>query len=78
MNRHLIQYIKDPGSAITHFIALVGAVVFSFPLIGKAVGTSNATAVAAMVIFISREGAAIPQAMASSMISTLPAASSVI
>ena len=53
MNRHLIQYIKDPGSAITHFIALVGAVVFSFPLIGKAVGTSNATAVAAMVIFIS-------------------------
>ena len=28
---------KDPGSAITHLIAMIGAVICAFPLIGKAV-----------------------------------------
>ena len=26
---------KDPGSAITHLIAMIGAVICAFPLIGK-------------------------------------------
>ncbi|MDD7115012.1 MAG: hemolysin III family protein [Lachnospiraceae bacterium] len=44
--------LKDPGSAITHLIAMIGAVICSFPLIYKAVRSSDATAVAAMTIFI--------------------------
>lgn len=44
--------LKDPGSAITHLIAMIGAVICSFPLIYKAAQSSNTTAVAAMTIFI--------------------------
>lgn len=44
--------LKDPGSAITHFIAMIGAVICSFPLIYKAAQSSNSTAVAAMTVFI--------------------------
>lgn len=44
--------LKDPGSAITHLIAMIGAVICSFPLIYKAAHSSNTTAVAAMTIFI--------------------------
>lgn len=32
---------KDPGSAITHLIAMIGAVICAFPLIGKAVHTNK-------------------------------------
>ena len=44
--------LKDPGSAITHLIALIGAVICSFPLIFKAIHSHNTIAVAAMTIFI--------------------------
>ena len=44
--------LKDPGSAITQLIAMIGAVICSFPLIYKAAHSSNTTAVAAMTIFI--------------------------
>ena len=43
---------KDPGSAITHLIAMIGAVICSFPLIYKAAHNNDSTAVAAMTIFI--------------------------
>lgn len=36
---------KDPGSAITHLIAMIGAVICAFPLIGKAVHTNNSIVV---------------------------------
>lgn len=45
--------LKDPGSAITHLIAMIGAVICSFPLIYKAAHSGNTIAVAAMTIFIS-------------------------
>ena len=45
--------LKDPGSAITHFIGAAGAFLCSFPLIHKAFLTGSFMAVAAMVIFIS-------------------------
>ena len=45
--------LKDPGSAITHFIGAAGAFLCSFPLLHKAILTGSYTAVAAMVIFIS-------------------------
>ena len=44
---------KDPGSAITHLIAMIGAVICAFPLIGKAVHTNNSLVVLAMSVFIS-------------------------
>ena len=44
---------KDPGSAITHLIAMIGAVICAFPLIGKAVHTNNSIVVFAMSVFIS-------------------------
>lgn len=44
--------LKDPGSAITHLIAMIGAVICSFPLIIKSIKSGSHIAVAAMVIFI--------------------------
>ena len=44
---------KDPGSAITHLIAMIGAVICAFPLIVKAVHTNNSIVVFAMSVFIS-------------------------
>ena len=41
---------KDPGSAITHLIAMIGAVICAFPLIGKAVHTNNSIVVFAMSV----------------------------
>ena len=43
---------KDPCSAITHLIAMIGAVICAFPLIGKAVHTNNSIVVFAMSVFI--------------------------
>ena len=48
MNTHL----KDPGSAITHLIAMGGAVICSFPLLFKAVQSDSHTAVFSMAVFI--------------------------
>lgn len=45
--------LKDPGSAITHFIGAAAALLCSFPLLHKAVLTGSSMAVAAMAIFIS-------------------------
>lgn len=44
--------LKDPGSAITHLIAMIGAVICSFPLIFKAIHSHNSIAVFSMIIFI--------------------------
>jgi len=43
--------IREPGSAITHFIGMMMAVVAAMPLLAKAGMTGNMTAVAAMMIF---------------------------
>lgn len=46
----MLQKIKDPGSAITHFIGLVAAILGAAPLLIKARGDS--LHVAAMAVFI--------------------------
>ncbi|MBR3770133.1 MAG: hemolysin III family protein [Lachnospiraceae bacterium] len=43
--------IREPGSAITHFIGMMMAVIAAMPLLAKAGMTGNMTAVAAMMIF---------------------------
>lgn len=43
---------KDPGSALTHFIALVGALVASVPLLVKAASEPDRIHLASMAIFI--------------------------
>ena len=43
--------LKDPGSAITHMIAMLAAACFAFPLIHKA-ALASATAVFSMTVFI--------------------------
>lgn len=44
--------IREPGSAITHFIGMLMAIVASTPLLWKAAGTMNSTTMIAMAIFI--------------------------
>ena len=44
--------LKDPGSAITHLIAMGGAVICSFPLIFKATRSDSSVAVFSMAVFI--------------------------
>ena len=44
--------IREPGSAITHFIAMMMAVFASTPLLIKTAATSNATAYGAMAVFM--------------------------
>ena len=44
--------IKDPGSALTHFIAMVLALFASIPLLIKAARTPGYTHVLALTIFI--------------------------
>ena len=44
--------LKDPGSAITHLIAMGGAVLCSFPLIFKAAKSDSDIAVFSMTVFI--------------------------
>ena len=43
--------IREPGSAITHFIGMMMAVVAAMPLLAKAGMTGDITAVSAMMIF---------------------------
>lgn len=44
--------IREPGSAITHFIGMMMAVVAAMPLLAKAGLSGSATAVRAMMIFM--------------------------
>ena len=44
--------IREPGSAITHFVAMMLAVFAAMPLLGKAGLSGNKMAVAAMMIFM--------------------------
>ncbi len=50
--KRILSRIKDPGSAITHFIAMLLALGASIPLIIKAARTPGYTHVLAMSIFI--------------------------
>lgn len=45
--------IREPGSAITHFIGMVLALLASFPLLSKASGYSTACVVAMLIFIIS-------------------------
>jgi len=38
----LKKFFKDPGSAITHFIGMIGALLFTLPLISKSTDTIHA------------------------------------
>lgn len=49
----MLVKIKDPGSAITHFIAMSAAALFAFPLIYKAAGSGGSIKVFSMAVFIS-------------------------
>ena len=48
----MLQKIKDPGSALTHFIAMILALFASIPLIIKAAHTPDHIHVLALTIFI--------------------------
>lgn len=45
-------HVKDPGSALTHFIAMILAIAAAVPLIGKTVRISGGFPAAAMAVFI--------------------------
>ena len=47
-----LDKIKDPGSAITHFIAMVAAIIGAFPLLFKAAHNPDHTAVFALTVYI--------------------------
>ena len=44
--------VKDPGSALTHFIAMILAMIAAFPLIAKAILLSDRFTASAMAVFI--------------------------
>lgn len=44
--------IKDPGSALTHFIAMILAMIAAVPLLFKAIHTSGHLCAAALAVFI--------------------------
>lgn len=46
------QKVKNPGSALTHFIALIGAIVAAVPLLTKAASEPDSIHFAALFIFI--------------------------
>ena len=50
--KELILKLKDPGSALTHGIGMIAALIASVPLIGKAASDLTAEKTAAMAIFI--------------------------
>lgn len=49
----MLAKLKDPGSAITHFIAMSAAALFAIPLIYKAAASGEYVKVISMIIFIS-------------------------
>ena len=51
-NHSFLSYVKDPGSAITHFIGMLMALFALFPLIGKASSGMNHKHIGAFLIFI--------------------------
>lgn len=53
MKQLILNKIKDPGSAITHFIGMLMAVFAGIPLILKAVSELNAITLLSAVIYIS-------------------------
>ncbi len=44
--------VKDPGSALTHFIAMIGAIIAAVPLLHKAAGEADPGHLAALAVFI--------------------------
>lgn len=44
--------IREPGSALTHFIGMLLTLIFSFPLLIKAGASLNPTTIVAMVVFV--------------------------
>ena len=51
LKRNLTK-VKDPGSALTHFIAMILAMIAAMPLLMKAVRDSGHLHVSALAIFI--------------------------
>ena len=45
-------WIKDPGSALTHFIGLLMAAAGAWPLLGKTAGRQDKAAMVCMLVFI--------------------------
>ena len=50
--KHHKFHVKDPGSALTHFIAMIGAVIAAVPLLHKAAGEADSRHLAALAVFI--------------------------
>ena len=50
--KHHKFHVKDPGSALTHFIAMIGAVIAAVPLLHKAAGEADSRHLAALSVFI--------------------------
>lgn len=48
----MTRRIKDPGSALTHFVAMIGAAAASVPLLIKAAGEPDTVHFTALLIFI--------------------------
>lgn len=48
----MTRRIKDPGSALTHFVAMIGAATASVPLLIKAAGEPDTVHFTALLIFI--------------------------
>ena len=46
--KHHKFHVKDPGSALTHFIAMIGAVIAAVPLLHKAAGEADSRHLAAL------------------------------
>lgn len=49
----MFHKIKNPGSALTHFIAFIGALIASVPLLAKAASEPDRVHLASMAVFIS-------------------------
>lgn len=49
---HFYHLLKDPGSALTHLIAAVAAILCAYPLISKSVLSGRSAAIVSMSIFI--------------------------
>ena len=50
--KHHKFHVKDPGSALTHFIAMIGALIAAVPLLHKAAGEADSRHLAALAVFI--------------------------
>ena len=50
--KHHKFHVKDPGSALTHFIAMIGAAIAAVPLLHKAAEEADSRHLAALAVFI--------------------------